>query len=173
MTKIKQIDFSQKGQFFELALNPKISKKLLISPEATEEEKTNFWNRIKNKVFVYQDNQKILGFIAFEKMGLKKSHVLKIINIAVSPEFQKKGIGTELLNHAIKNNPKIKRLELTCYANNKSAISFYKKFGFKKEGVGKKALQYNDKFVNEIYLGYIIPGHEEIAKNFHVQKKVV
>ena len=70
-------------------------------------------------VYVYEDNQKIQGFI-----GLNGEY---IEGIFVSDEMQSCGIGKLLLEY-IKN--KKARLRLNVYQKNTRAISFYQREGF-------------------------------------------
>ena len=70
-------------------------------------------------VYVYEDNQKIQGFI-----GLNGEY---IEGIFVSGEMQSQGIGKILLNYA---KDKRNKLYLNVYQKNARAISFYKREGF-------------------------------------------
>ena len=70
-------------------------------------------------VYVYEDNQKIQGFI-----GLNGEY---IEGIFVSAEMQSHGIGRLLLDY-IKNRKT--KLFLNVYQQNTRAISFYKREGF-------------------------------------------
>ncbi|HHT38409.1 MAG TPA: ribosomal protein S18-alanine N-acetyltransferase [Mollicutes bacterium] len=79
--------------------------------------------------FVYEQDDKIIGFVIFAIMYEKA----EIIDIAVSEEAQRKSIGTKLLTTALKecssNNCESVTLEVR--NSNKKAISFYKKMGFR------------------------------------------
>ena len=70
-------------------------------------------------VYVYEDNQKIQGFI-----GMNDEY---IEGIFVSDEMQSHGIGKILLNYA---KDKRNKLHLNVYQKNARAISFYKREGF-------------------------------------------
>ena len=70
-------------------------------------------------VYVYEDNQEILGFI-----GLNDEY---IEGIFVSDEMQSRGIGKMLLDY-IKD--KKDRLQLKVYQKNVRAMSFYQREGF-------------------------------------------
>ena len=70
-------------------------------------------------VYVYEDNQEILGFI-----GLNDEYVEGIF---VSDEMQSMGIGKFLLNYA---KDKRGKLLLNVYQKNTRAISFYQREGF-------------------------------------------
>ena len=70
-------------------------------------------------VYVYEDNQKIQGFI-----GMNDEY---IEGIFVSDEMQSQGIGKILLNYA---KGKRNKLFLNVYQKNTRAISFYQREGF-------------------------------------------
>ena len=70
-------------------------------------------------VYVYEDNQEILGFI-----GLNDEY---IEGIFVSDEMQSLGIGKALLSYA---KDKRSKLFLNVYQKNTRAISFYQREGF-------------------------------------------
>lgn len=71
------------------------------------------------EVYIYENNQKIQGFI-----GLNDEY---IEGIFVSDEMQSQGIGKILLNYA---KDKRNKLLLNVYQKNTQAISFYKREGF-------------------------------------------
>lgn len=89
----------------------------------------NYWkaNRVlmKNKyipmseTYSAADGEKILGFISLIDEYLAA--------VFIRPEFQSKGIGSALLNHAktLRN-----ALQLKVFSKNKKSIEFYKKEGF-------------------------------------------
>ncbi len=74
---------------------------------------------LRATVYVYEDNQKIQGFI-----GLNDEYVEGIF---VSDELQSQGIGKILLNYA---KDKRNKLHLNVYQKNTRAIFFYKREGF-------------------------------------------
>lgn len=76
-------------------------------------------------VYVYEDNQEILGFI-----GLNDEY---IEGIFVSDEMQSFGIGKALLNYV---KDKRSKLFLNVYQKNTRAISFYQREGFEVKNSG-------------------------------------
>lgn len=74
---------------------------------------------LQAEVYVYEDNQKIQGFI-----GLSDEY---IEGIFVSENMQSQGIGKLLLNYA---KDKKNKLLLNVYQKNVRAISFYQREGF-------------------------------------------
>ena len=62
-----------------------------------------------------------------------------VYNIAVIPEYRKRGIGTELMRSLLEysDKNKLEYLSLEVRESNSAAISVYKNLGFKKIGVRK------------------------------------
>lgn len=86
-----------------------------------------------SNIFVYVDNDKVLGFIHIEKMY----ETIDIINIVVDKFYQHNGIGSKLLQFVI-DNFKFDRIMLEVNEKNINAINFYKKFNFKEINRRKK-----------------------------------
>ena len=75
------------------------------------------------------ETKEIIGFIAFGIYSINTAHIMIL---AVDPEFQRKGIGTKIMDYSFdiikKTSIKIIRLEVK--TTNIPAIKFYKKLGF-------------------------------------------
>lgn len=89
-------------------------------------------------IFVADHQGNIIGSILKYALEPKVfSHVLGEGSILVHPDFQGKGIGTNListfLSYIENNRPDIYRIELIARESNQ-AIKLYEKLGFKKEG---------------------------------------
>jgi ribosomal-protein-alanine N-acetyltransferase len=85
--------------------------------------------------WVIEEERKIIGF----SIILVQSEQVEIINIALLPEFQKKGGGRQLLNEILNycRECEIPKINLEVRKSNRSAITFYRKFGFKEDGIRK------------------------------------
>ena len=70
--------------------------------------------------------EEILGYIIFTQDG-------HIISIAVHPQDRRKGIGTQLLQRAMKT-PRLKKVWAEVRRSNQGAQSFYAKLGFQISG---------------------------------------
>ena len=92
-------------------------------------------------LLVAQIEGELVGIVGCKGVSHKRaSHVATLVGVGVLPRFRGQGIGRKLLEETIawvKTKTKIERLQLTVYADNLSAISFYEKLGFKKEGLFK------------------------------------
>ena len=76
--------------------------------------------------FGWQEKGKLIGAMGFQPVG----DVTLIRHAYVLPDYQRKGIGTKLLNH-VKELTKTKYLLVGTWADAGWAIDFYQKHGFK------------------------------------------
>lgn len=93
----------------------------------------------KEHAFVAKIRNKVVGYTSLRKL----SNRCEITFLAVSENYQNKGIGTELIKHAIKlaRKFKCKKLTLDVRNGNTKAIRLYAKLGFKIVGIKNKADQ--------------------------------
>ncbi|KAL7674214.1 hypothetical protein ACOME3_000493 [Neoechinorhynchus agilis] len=97
-------------------------------------------NVVKRNCFGYfaYYRDMIVGELVY-RVELKKGshdHQMYIMAIAVLPAYQKLGIGTRILKHALnifKNDAKCNCIRLHVHVSNETAIRFYEKNGFVKE----------------------------------------
>ncbi|MFH0803930.1 MAG: GNAT family N-acetyltransferase [Candidatus Tagabacteria bacterium] len=106
-----------------------------------------YWPEIENDVrnqiniSAYSDND-IIGFINYK---IHSPDLAEILWMAVSPNFQDKGIGSILMNEFLKQmeDKKIKAIELATIASTdnfelyKGTRRFYEKYGFKEIKIDK------------------------------------
>jgi len=97
-------------------------------------------------IFVKVIDGKIAGFIT--TFLDKDSSTGRIPHLAVSPEYQGKGVGKELLNHTLKyikqSGMKLMRIEVL--SHNKAALAMYTKAGFKKMSKQLHLAMLSDKY---------------------------
>ena len=93
-------------------------------------------NNILAKFIVAKDDEKVVGF-AMCWFIMDECH---IGNIAILPEYRRKGIATLLLNELLKSTKEhgTNYLLLEVRKSNEPAIALYKKMGFKEFVVRKK-----------------------------------
>ncbi|MFH1361966.1 MAG: ribosomal protein S18-alanine N-acetyltransferase [bacterium] len=83
-----------------------------------------------------KEEEKVVGYIGVEKIA-GETH---IINMAVHPDYRRKGVGKKLIE-AILNDSDVFFLEVRI--SNVAAQKLYEKFGFKNVGTRKKYYQDN------------------------------
>jgi ribosomal protein S18 acetylase RimI-like enzyme len=99
---------------------------------------------IQNKsMFILKDNDICLGIISITKKQpleydnidwLNSGMSIVISKLAIHPEWQKKGLGKELMDFAEKIAKNYDSIRLDAYSDNETAINFYKKRGFVQVG---------------------------------------
>jgi ribosomal-protein-alanine N-acetyltransferase len=99
-----------------------------------------FYETFPEGFIVAEKNHKIIGFIIGVKMNMDVS---KILMLAVSKDYRKNNVGSELLNRFIRVLiiENIKTIELEVRTTNKIAQKFYKKHGFKIKDIIKEFYQ--------------------------------
>ena len=88
--------------------------------------KEELHREMKNMTFFgWQEEDRLIGVMGFQPVG----DVTLIRHAYVLPDYQRKGIGTKLLNH-MKKLTKTKYLLVGTWADASWAIEFYQKHGF-------------------------------------------
>ncbi len=105
-------------------------------------------------VLVAELDGKIVGICNIKKGKFRERHV-GTIGISVSKNYRNLGIGKILLQNLLelakkKLGIKIARLEVL--ENNKIAIRFYKKLGFKTYGKLPKSIKYKGRFISQLFM---------------------
>jgi L-phenylalanine/L-methionine N-acetyltransferase len=91
-------------------------------------------------VATFETSQKVVAMITLHLNQGRRAHVGSL-GIFVHDDYQNQGIGSQLMQAAIdlaENWLNLKRLELTVYTDNNSAIHLYEKYGFVIEGTLEK-----------------------------------
>ena len=96
-----------------------------------------------NLCYCLSQNGKTIGYL----IAMLAGDTADILNIGIDADFKRKGYGTALLNHLIKELRKrnISEILLEVRAGNKSAIQFYKRQGFEEISVRKNYYTKNSK----------------------------
>ena len=91
------------------------------------------------KIFVFEENREILGYIITRKWEYNNHHmyydmvILDINNMCVDEKARDKGIGRQLFNRAKEYAKEIgaAKIELSVWSFNESALKFYEQLGMK------------------------------------------
>ncbi|MDO4441708.1 MAG: GNAT family N-acetyltransferase [Moraxella sp.] len=143
--------------FYELYREPQVASQTLHLPNRSLREWELLLNKIPDNVHSFVaiiDNDKMYRVVGNIALTVAKSprqaHKGEFV-IAVHPDFQGQGIGSQLMQTVIDLADhwlNLKRVELTVYTDNEKAISLYQKFGFVIEGEHKAFAFRNGEFVN-------------------------
>ena len=119
-TKIRVMQKKDIDTIMDIWLQENISAHNFIDEKYWKTNKDKIQNQIlKSKIFVYEDENEIKGFI-----GLSGNY---IEGLFVKSKYQRRGIGKELLKHC---KGIFWSLILKVYSENKAAVSFYEKNSF-------------------------------------------
>jgi ribosomal protein S18 acetylase RimI-like enzyme len=84
----------------------------------------------RNSEFVVADDGKTLGGVAFVKAP-SEDGIAYLSQLYVLPEYQRQGIGRDLLQEIEMSFPEAKVMRLGVDARNVKAVGFYERFGYK------------------------------------------
>jgi ribosomal protein S18 acetylase RimI-like enzyme len=108
--------------------------------------------------FVARADGKVVGWcdIIPKRKGTATSHC-GILGMGLLPEFRSKGLGGKLIQAAIEKSMQqgLTRTELNVRELNKSAIAFYKKFGFEIEGLKINAAKIDGIYENYYFMALL------------------
>lgn len=95
----------------------------------------SFCEEMSNPLAVYYiaAEEKIIGYCGFWKVCGEA----QVTNIAVLPEYRKKGVASQLIERLLSDCADMESVVLEVRESNEAAIRLYEKFGFKKAGVRK------------------------------------
>ena len=103
-----------------------------------------------NLFLVATHKENIVGFLSIQKGEYRRIRHTGYLVVGIREKYRGMGIGSELFSKidtwAMENN--ITRLELTVICSNTIAKHLYEKNGFIVEGIKKKAMIIDDKYVD-------------------------
>ncbi len=110
--------------------------------------------------FAEQGKKKIIGNLTLATLGKsKKSFHVRNLSMSVIDGYRECGAGNAMMEYAIDWARKaigVEKISLSVFSTNKRAIRLYEKFGFRIEGVLKKAFVIKGKYVDEIEMGLFV-----------------
>ncbi len=117
------------------------------------------WEKIlsdtSSRIFVFEDDGHIAGFIATKANGDEDADAKKVGEIGavyLAPSEWRKGYGRQLVDAAIASLRERGFTEVTLWVlrNNRRAIEFYKALGFRLDGATKVDVRENDVQLHEV-----------------------
>ena len=98
------------------------------------EEKAFRWH---DNIFVAKDGERVVGFVGYgEARGEEGAG--EVFALYVLEEYQHRGIGYALMRRALDELSGSHRVYLWAFAENKKALSFYERVGFRLDGTEKE-----------------------------------
>lgn len=111
----------------------------------------------KNFLLVAETDNKLIGYISAQKGRLNRIAHSAYIVIGILTNYRNKGIGTEFfkrLNIWAEEN-EVVRLELTVICENEAAKHLYTNSGFEIEGIKRKSVYVDGKYLDEYYMARV------------------
>lgn len=106
--------------------------------------------------FVYEAEGAIVGFCKATRLPGRSNHVAHLGPLAVSPQFHGRGYAAAMLTDVLARLEQsgALRFELQVEADNPRGIAFYRKLGFEREGVQRKAYKRatESQYVDEVMM---------------------
>jgi RimJ/RimL family protein N-acetyltransferase len=106
-------------------------------------------------VFVAETSEGIVGRLSIARDGQQLSHHVAELGLMVVAGARKRGIGTALMEEAIKwaRRAGVVKLELTVFPHNEPAIALYRKLGFTDEGLRRRRYFIGGRYVDAMLMG--------------------
>ena len=101
---------------------------------AQTEEKAFRW---RDNIFVAKDGEHVVGFVGYGPSRGDEG-AGEVFALYVLEEYQRRGIGYALMRRALDELSDSRRVYLWAFAENKKAISFYERVGFRPDGTEKE-----------------------------------
>ena len=111
----------------------------------------------KNFLLVAETDNKLIGYISAQKGRMNRIAHSAYIVIGILTDYRNKGIGTEFfkrLNIWAEEN-EVVRLELTVICENEAAKHLYTNSGFEIEGIKRKSVYVDGKYLDEYYMARV------------------
>jgi len=128
-------------------------------PPYTREVIERWMSNIQNLIpLVAEHNSRIVGYAWIYKFVHPRRKGTGDLAMYLHQDFQNLGLGTAMLKHLLELAKRggMHRISLHVVADNKIAVHFYEKFGFKVEGVMKDSyLGADGKYHDEIAMGIV------------------
>ncbi len=110
-----------------------------------------------NFLLVAEADGRLVGYLSAEKGSLNRIAHSAYIVVGILSEYRGKGIGTEFFRRLDiwAEEMKVSRLELTVICENSVAKHLYEKNGFEIEGIKRKSVLVDGKYLDEFYMAKI------------------
>jgi len=153
-----KVRFSTKEDIISLKkmFNKVVREKRFLPTLSSIEEVGNEWIDLRNHdlIIVAEIQGELVGQIQLECLEDDATQHVGEIGIIVDPDYRGKGVGSRLLEKAIKTAKHLgfEKICLSTFHTNSNAISLYKKFGFQEVGRRKKQFKIADEYIDEILM---------------------
>jgi RimJ/RimL family protein N-acetyltransferase len=152
-------DFDAYNALREMALNVGTEIFVSTNDEERNKRKAKFSSRIEDDnsfVMGAFEGNVLVGVVTFgREERIKIKHKGGIYGMFINPDYQGKGVGSELLSITLKKASEmigLRQINLGVMSTNFNAIKLYEKMGFKPYCVEKEAVFVNETFLDELFM---------------------
>lgn len=158
--KIEKATPADFDQVYEILMHSDVNP-FMNYPILQKAEFQNIWKEILPRLFVWKDNDEIIGLVVITRGTYRVKHIAYIDKLAINQNLnssQRSGLGTVFFNEVINllAEEGITKIELGVEVDNDRAVAFYKKLGFEIEGVRKKLLNREGQFVDNYFMAKML-----------------
>ncbi|MFX1314529.1 MAG: GNAT family N-acetyltransferase [Promethearchaeota archaeon] len=132
-------------------------------PVRTQFEKESWYHNIKKEkeLCIIAENPElkppdnILGHCEISNSEWDAASHVGILGIIVKRKYRDLGIGTKIIDIAIRESKKLnnkEKITLSCFSNNERALHLYDKLGFKIVGIRKSQFYLDSKYYDEVLM---------------------
>jgi len=167
MVEIKKIKLNEYSVFNSLLKSIESESDFMLydhgERKTSDDAQKSFVERIltsgSEMIFLAFSENTPAGFLALIGENINKRKHARTVVMGVLSEYQRLGIGSDLLANAFDfcKEKQLLRLELSVLSENKKAIQLYEKSGFTTEGIKKNAILRKGNLEDEIIMGKLIP----------------
>ena len=111
-----------------------------------------------SELIIIENSKGVAGYISIHGLNEPRAEHKAQVSYGLHPDFRGKGITTKALklvtSYAFKKY-KLKRLEARCRTFNKASARVLEKAGYEFEGIHRKDLKKNGKYLDNMYFAYV------------------
>jgi RimJ/RimL family protein N-acetyltransferase len=152
-------DFDAYNELREMSLNVGTEIFVSTNDEERDSRKAKFTSRMQDDfsfVMGAFEGYILVGVVTFGREDrIKIKHKGGIYGMFINPDYQGKGIGSELMKLTLQKASEmegLRQINLGVMSTNLNAIKLYEKMGFKPYGVEEKAVFVNETFLDELLM---------------------
>lgn len=115
-------------------------------------------NEASSDILLAENDGQLAGYMFIIGNEPERTRHSVYLAIGIRETSRGQGVGTKLFE-GLENWAKdrgIRRLELTVMMNNRAGVGLYQKMGFNIEGIKKKSLKVDGKYIDEYYMAKLI-----------------
>lgn len=97
----------------------------------------------------------LVGMLLFQAERLRRARHVGSFGMAVLTEYQRQGVGTRLLEGLLdwcREQPRMEKIKLEVFSDNQVAIKLYERHGFVREGVRRREIRVDGRYVDVIMM---------------------